>query len=226
MFLAALAGAGGVGLAGCSGSGPGSGGRRRDPGTLTPAPVPAVTATPAPATPEPPGGWISAVSLETGPRAYVFGPTQRGTPDGTVVNLSFAATGTADHPPVLSGRLGNAADTPRTVGLGELPTVGARRASPPEGRPDAAPLWLVPTPDHDLAERTPEPARDADGYWYADVGGPFLPGSERLAAGETVSIAYHLVGVRGGGRATGTYEFRGDGPTASVAVWDADRAAI
>jgi hypothetical protein len=233
-LLATLA-AGTAGLAGCSFAAGDQAGdptegptnsqtpvddRTPDDGTETPASDDPEDEPPEP--PEPPEN-SAVIDLATAPRTYALRPTRFRTDDEASVALWFDRAATADHPARVRGWLRNANDFANTFRLEWIPVVGRTFARQPDGYTHEARLHAVPTANHPLTEGTPTLARTDDGIWYAEDGGPEVPATHRLAADEWIPVEYHLVGEEGApGRPTGTYEFRGDGETVSVAVWDAE----
>ncbi len=232
-LLASIVAAGTAGLAGCAGGRS----RERDTETATAAPVPDVgtptrtvtdagdeptpTATPGPA-------WIDgpsdAVASRIAPIGYTVEPTRRTTGQRVSIVLGFDRAPTEDRPARLRGYLRNERSFPETLRIRELPTLGVRRATRPEG--GDATLRLVPTADHGFVDRAPSVVRDGGRWRVADdeSGGddrtaaePLLPETYRLPARGRVSLAYHPVWTAGE-TATGVYEFPGNGPTASITV--------
>jgi hypothetical protein len=228
-FLASLA-AGTAGLAGCSFAS-GDPTDASSPGDTTPADQ-SPTDTPPPAEmtppddskskwPNPPEEPASVVDLETLPRTYALSPTQFRTDDEAHVVLWFDQTATADHPARVQGWLENANDFPNTFRLQWIPVVGRTFSRQPQGYDHTARLHFVATDQNELTDGFPVVKQNNAGVWYAEDGGPEIPETYRMDAGERVALEYYLVGEREATeRPTGVYEFRGDNEQAQVTVWD------
>jgi len=216
-----------AGLAGCSFANLGSG----DTGEVTPVPRPdesltgtndSGTETPTdtgdPPRPENP---TTVVELATGPRTYALSSSGLHTDDGARVVLWFDRTATDDHPATLRGWLQNGNEFENTFRIKWIPGIGRTHSRQPSGYDHEARLHFVPTDNNELAEEIPSLGRTDEGYWRVDDVGPWMPETYRLNPGEWVKLEYALVGEPGQpGRPTGTYEFRGQGESLSVSVWD------
>jgi hypothetical protein len=170
---------------------------------------------------ERPESYASVVELETGPRTYSLAPTTMHTDDGAEVALWFDRTATGDHPARVRGYLANGNPYANTFEIEWIPVVGRTHGRQPWGYDHEASLHFAPTENNDLAETVPSVVQDDTGYWRVEDVGPWVTERRRLASGERVELEYVLVGEPGmPGRPTGTYEFRGDGQQARVAVWN------
>jgi hypothetical protein len=223
-LLASLA-AGTAGLAGCSFAGGDTAEESTTTDDHTPTGTPSPTGTPRPdgrrSWPEPPDQQASVVDAETMARTYAFYPVRLHTDDEARVALWFDRTATDEHPARLTGWLENANDFENTFQIEWIPPVGRTASRQPRGYDHEARLHVVPTEANGLTAGSPDLARTESGIWYARDGGPEVPDTYRMEAGERVALEYHLVGERGATeRPTGIYEFRGRDERARVTVWN------
>lgn len=228
--LLALFAGGSASLAGCSALG---GDGDDDPG-VTPYDVPRGTddrATDEPTgTPErTPGdggadglGAATVAALETGPRTVALPARYRG-PDGGEVRIELRSTATADGPLTVRGTLRNGNDWPNTFRLRALPPFGDPYGRPPAdgeyARSDS--LVFAPVAESDLVESVPGRERGREGYWRLTETGTWLPDALRLAADESVSADFAVLGHPDGeGRPPGRYRWRGGDRPFAATVWD------
>lgn len=231
--LLALFAGGSASLAGCSALG-GDGDDGDDGPGVTPYDVPRGTddrATDEPtATPErTPGGGgadglgaATVAALETGPRTVALPARYRG-PDGGEVRIELRSTATADGPLTVRATLRNGNDWPNTFRLRALPPFGDPYGRPPAdgeyARSDS--LVFAPVAESGLVESIPGRERGRKGYWRLTETGTWLPDVLRLAADESVSVDFAILGHPDGeGRPPGRYRWRGGDRPFAATVWD------
>jgi len=163
----------------------------------------------------------TVVELETGPRTYALSSPGLHTDDRARIRLWFDRTATASYPATLRGWLQNGNEFENTFRTEWIPGIGRTHSRQPSGYDHEARLHLAPTVNNELAAEVPSLGRTDEGYWCVDDVGPWMPETYRLNPGEWVKLEYALVGEPNqSGRPTGTYEFRGQGESLSVTVWD------
>lgn len=218
-------------LAGCSDSLPPS---TDTSGTVTPVDPPTDSPATPPEDPDGPGlGAASVIDLQTNGATYALAPLRYRSDDDARVQLRFASTATADAPATVAARLTN-----------ENPVANSFRLewTPPFGRPFSEipyragenhtgqgtyrdGLVLAPRGDVDVVDDPPEIERDDDGHWrLAEKPGDWFPEHVRLAAGESLSGTFAVVGRPEGvgrDRPSGVYEFtRPDHRPLRITVWE------
>ncbi|MFW6321071.1 MAG: hypothetical protein ACOC0Z_04415 [Halohasta sp.] len=153
--------------------------------------------------------------------AAVVGPEQ-GTDDGFSVRMDFRSGASADAPATLVATVANTKPFEQPLELRRLGVLDEPSIARTSERDT---LFVVPTEDHPLAERTPEYERDDDGRWrVSDLQDDWYPGTITVD-GETGFVAeYYLLGTHlldeppiGPGR----YRFGRDDSLAIVA-WSTD----
>lgn len=158
---------------------------------------------------ESPEGQASVVTLETQPRRLSIFPTTYHSQDGGDVDVKFTRTATADHPAVLRIELQNDNKFSNVFRLPDHPPLDRTPSFYPEAQPwpgmdeppeDARRLYLAPLEDQSLPKAAPDVERDPSGVWRLAerASGPWLPATERLESGESMTVDFAVVSAAEG----------------------------